>query len=210
MSPGGHLVTTAFACAGVYGSTGSVALTLGLAAGGFLIDIDHFVDYVLFERQRNLSPAAFLRYYLDGKTRRVVLMLHSYELFALLALLAWAVNSQWLWGWVLGMALHLPLDVVFNGKFATGGLVHFYSFIVRARRGFLAASFTDKTRLPAMENGFWVAFFRGGRLTERAEGAAPPSPVRTGWAAAPASGPRTSGRAQLRPACRASSRRAPR
>jgi hypothetical protein len=168
MSPGGHLVTTAIACAGVYAATGSPALTLGLAAGGFLIDVDHFVDYVLFERQRNLSPAAFLRYYLDGKTQRVVLMLHSYELFALLAALAWAINSEWLWGWVLGMALHLPLDVVFNGKFATGGLVHFYSFTVRARRGFQAAGFTDRTRLPAMEDGFWVAFFRGGRITDQA------------------------------------------
>jgi hypothetical protein len=171
MSPGGHLVTTAITCAGVYAATGSPALTLGLAAGGFLIDIDHVIDYVLFERQRNLSPAAFLRYYLDGKTRRVVLMLHSYELFALLAMLAWTTNSEWLWGWVLGMALHLPLDVVFNGKFATGGLVHFYSFTVRARAGFLASGFTDKKRLPAMEDGFWVAFFRGGRVTEPAPSA---------------------------------------
>ncbi len=168
MSPGGHLVTTALACAGAYAATGSTALTLGLAAGGFLIDVDHVIDYVLFERQRNLSPAAFLRYYLDGKTQRVVLMLHSYELFALLAMLAWVTNSPWLWGWVLGMALHLPLDVVFNGKFATGGLVHFYSFAVRARAGFRAARFTDKSRLPALEDGFWIAFFRGGRVKEAA------------------------------------------
>jgi hypothetical protein len=166
MSPGGHLVTTAIACAGVYAATGSPALTLGLAAGGFLIDIDHVIDYVLFEKQRDLRPASFLKYYLDGNTRRVVLMLHSYELFALLALLAWAANSAWLWGWVLGMALHLPLDVVFNGKFASGGLVHFYSFAVRARAGFLAERFADRSRLPALEDGFWVAFFRGGRIKE--------------------------------------------
>jgi hypothetical protein len=166
MSPGGHLVTTAITCAGVYAATGSPALTLGLAAGGFLIDIDHFIDYVLFERQKNLSPAAFLRYYFDGRARRVVLMLHSYELFAVLAMLAWATNSEWLWGWVLGMALHLPLDVIFNGKFATGGLVHFYSFAVRARAGFEAARFTDKRRLPSFSDGFVVAFFRGGRLQE--------------------------------------------
>ena len=61
MSPGGHLVTTALACAAVYAGTESVALTAGLAAGGFLIDVDHAVDYVLFERQRDLRPGSFLR-----------------------------------------------------------------------------------------------------------------------------------------------------
>src|SRR5262249_31008032 len=120
MSPGGHLVTTAIAGAAVYAATGSVALTAGLAAGGFLIDLDHVFDYVLFERQRDLRPSAFLRYYLEGRVRRVVLPLHSYELFAVLLLLAWTTNREWLWGYVLGMALHLPLDIVFNGRLVPG------------------------------------------------------------------------------------------
>ena len=97
MSPGGHLVTTALACAAVYAGTESVALTAGLAAGGFLIDVDHAVDYVLFERQRDLRPGSFLRYYLDGKVQRVVLVLHSYELLVLLAAIAWLTNVEWLW-----------------------------------------------------------------------------------------------------------------
>src|SRR6266508_2297664 len=115
MSPGGHLVTTALACAAVYAGTGSAALTAGLAAGGFLIDLDHVFDYVVFERQRDLRPAAFLRHYLEGRVRRVVLPLHSYELLALLVLMAWLSNCEWLWGYGLGMALHLPLDIIFNG-----------------------------------------------------------------------------------------------
>lgn len=159
-------MTTAVACAGVYAGTGSPALTAGLAAGGFLIDVDHVLDYVLFERQRDLRPAAFLRYYLEGRARRVVLVLHSYELLALLAMTAWLTGLEWLWGWVLGMMLHLPLDVIFNGKFATGGLVHFYSFAVRARAGFLAERFTDRSRLLAPAEGFWLAFFRGARLKD--------------------------------------------
>ena len=71
MSPGGHLVTTAATCAVVYAGTGSPALTAGLAAGGFLIDVDHVVDYVLFERQRDLRPGSFLRYYVNGRVQRV-------------------------------------------------------------------------------------------------------------------------------------------
>ena len=164
MSPGGHLVTTAVACAGIYAGTGDPALTAGLAAGGFLIDVDHIVDYVLFERQRDLRPASFLRYYLEGKAERVVLLLHSYELLVLLAGIAWVTQVAWLWGWVFGMLLHLPLDIIFNGKFASSGLFHFYSFTVRARAGFRAARFTDRPVRPATDAGFWTAFFKGARL----------------------------------------------
>ena len=164
MSPGGHLVTTAVACAAVYAGTGSAALTLGLAAGGFLIDVDHITDYVAFERQRDLRPSAFLRYYLEGRVRRVVLPLHSYELLACLVALAWLSNREWLWGYVLGMGLHLPLDIIFNGRLVPGGLVHFYSFACRARAGFLAERFADPSRLAPLDENFWVSFFRGARL----------------------------------------------
>jgi hypothetical protein len=168
VSPGGHLVTTAIACAAVYAETGSVGLIAGLAVGGFLIDIDHVFDYVVFERQRNLRPSAFLKYYLEGRVKRVVLPLHSYELMALLTLLAWAGNREWLWGYVLGTALHLPLDIVFNGRLVPGGLVHFYSFACRARAGFLAERFADPSRLAPLDENFWVSFFRGARLKDRA------------------------------------------
>jgi hypothetical protein len=166
ISPGGHLVTTALACAAVYAGTESVALTAGLAAGGFLIDVDHMVDYVLFERQRDLRPGSFLRYYLSGKVQRVVLVLHSYELLVLLAAVAWLTSVEWLWGWVFGMLLHLPLDIVFNGKFASGGLVPFYSFIVRARAGFRADRFVDRHPRPVAAEDFWAPFFRGAQLPD--------------------------------------------
>jgi len=168
MSPGGHLVTTTIACAAVYAGTGSAALTAGLAAGGFLIDVDHVLDYVLFERQRDLRPGTFLRYYVSGRPQRVVLLLHSYELLVLLAALAWVTRVEWLWGWVLGMLLHLPLDIIFNGKFASGGLIHFYSFIVRARAGFRADRFTDRARRPVSADSFLAAFFKGGQVEDGA------------------------------------------
>jgi hypothetical protein len=169
VSPGGHLVTTAIACAGVYAGTENVALTAGLAAGGFLIDVDHVVDYVLVERQRDLRPASFLRYYLGGRVERAVLILHSYELVAALAVVAWLGSLDWLWGWVFGALLHLPLDIIFNGKFASGGLVSFYSFTVRARCGFRLRCFTDRPARPVTD-AFWTAFFRGAQLAEEPAG----------------------------------------
>jgi membrane-bound metal-dependent hydrolase YbcI (DUF457 family) len=141
VSPGGHLFTTAVACAAVQAATGSAALTVGVAAGGFLIDLDHVLDYLAFEQQRDVRPATFLRYYLAGRTRTVVLLLHSYEVLALLALAAWAWNLEWLWGYVLGAAaLHLPLDIVFNGKVAGRNMVPFYSLSIAGAPAFVPSA----------------------------------------------------------------------
>src|SRR5262245_55765386 len=102
MSPGGHLVTTAAACAVSALVVASWPVTISLAVGGFLIDLDHAFDYVVFDRQRDLRPRAFLRYYLEGRVGRTVLVLHSYELFALLLLLNGHLDSPWLTGYLLG------------------------------------------------------------------------------------------------------------
>ena len=134
------------------------------------------VDYVLFERQRDLRPGSFLRYYLNGKAQRVVLVLHSYELLALLAAVAWSTNVDWLWGWVFGMLLHLPLDIIFNGKFASSVHDHFYSFIVRAHAGFRADRFTDRPRRPVSADGFLAAFFKGGQVEDGASSEPAPGP----------------------------------
>src|SRR2546430_743938 len=73
MSPGGHLVTTAVAAGVGLAATGSVPFAAGIVVGGFLIDVDHAMDYLIVERQRELTPAAFLRYYTEGRARRAVL-----------------------------------------------------------------------------------------------------------------------------------------
>jgi hypothetical protein len=158
MSPGGHLITTALACAGVYALTGSGALTAGVLAGGFLIDVDHVLDYVVVEGQRDLRPAAFLRYYSEQRMRRVALVLHSYELVALLVALAWATNWTPLWGYILGVALHLPLDVFFNGRLLSRNLIPFYSLAYRWRLGFRAEPLLGLA-IQRTAGSFWRSFF---------------------------------------------------
>jgi hypothetical protein len=167
VSPGGHLVTTAAACATAALTTGDVALTAAMAVGGFLIDVDHAFDYVVFERQRDLRPGAFLRYYLEGRTRRVVLALHSYELFAVLALAAWWSNASWLWGYLLGGLMHLGLDLIFNGELVPRSIVPFYSFTYRLAHRFEAASMLGEPTMAAPPSGFWRAFFRGASLADQ-------------------------------------------
>ena len=161
MSPGGHLLTTTVACAATAYATGSAPLTAAIFAGGFLIDLDHVVDYVVFERQTDLRPGAFLRYYVEGHIRRAVLVLHSYELFVLLAALAVWTQSVLLGGYLVGALLHLALDIVFNGRITPYSIAAFYSFSYR-----LAHRFDAKALLGIAERHtegrFWSMFFNNG------------------------------------------------
>lgn len=171
MSPGGHFVTTVAATVGAVAlSAGAppaatLSLAAGIVAGGFLIDVDHFADYVLVERQRNLRPRAFLRYYLGGRARRTVLALHSYELFALLGALAWWLDPLPLWGYLLGALMHLALDIVFNGEQTPRSIAAFYSFGYRLAHRFDSAALLgpmDDRTVPAP---FWTAFFAGATVS---------------------------------------------
>jgi len=158
MSPGGHLATTAIACA-VAAVHQQWALAAGIAAGGFLIDVDHAVDFVAFDGKRDLRPGAFLRYYTEGHMHRAVLVLHSWELFALLAALAWTSGAAWLIGYVAGGLMHLALDLVYNGRLTPHSIVMFYSFTYRAAHRFQAARLLGVSPPRPMPEGFWAAFF---------------------------------------------------
>jgi hypothetical protein len=165
MSPGGHLVTTVAACAATAYATGSAPLAAAVFAGGFLIDIDHMVDYVVFEKQRDLRPAAFLRYYVEGHIRRAVLVLHSYELFALLGALVWWTQSPLLGGYLVGALMHLALDIVFNGRITPYSIAAFYSFSYRLAHRFDAEALLGiKER--AVNGSFWAMFFSNGEALQ--------------------------------------------
>ncbi|HYS18773.1 MAG TPA: hypothetical protein VET45_17765 [Candidatus Binatia bacterium] len=173
MSPGGHLVTTVLAACGVAATTGSLPLTAGVAVGGFLIDVDHLADYLVVERRRDLRPSAFLRYYLEGHARRVVLILHSYELFALLALMAWWHASPALSGYLMGALMHLVLDIIFNGKLTPRSIWAFYSFGYRLAHHFDADALFGR-ELRDVPTSSWGAFFVGARSGPRTRGARGP------------------------------------
>jgi hypothetical protein len=75
-------------------------------------------------------------------------------------------NLEWLWGYVLGAAtLHLPLDIVFNGKVAGRNLVPFYSLVYRGRADFQTERLLDTRRRAAPPSRFWSAFFVGAVVT---------------------------------------------
>ena len=173
MSPGGHLVTTAAVCAATAYTTGSGPLTAAVAGGGFFIDLDHAIDYVAFDRQRDLTPAAFLRHYLEGRVRYTVLALHSYELFAVLAAIAWWIHAPLLSAYLVGALMHLALDIVFNGRITPYSIAAFYSFGYRLAHRFDAVALLGIAEPRPVSRGLWRAFFEGAPPLTRL---APPAP----------------------------------
>jgi hypothetical protein len=144
MMPGGHLATSVVLAAGAYVTTGSFELAAGCVAGGFFIDTDHYLDYIVFERQwRRPGPASFLRYYFTNKPVRIVLPLHSYELMTLLAIIAVRSPMPLLVGYLIGAAMHLAFDIAINGDHALRHRFLFYCFAYRAHLNFRAADLLD-------------------------------------------------------------------
>ena len=137
--PGGHLATSLILSTTTYYATGSVEASAGAFAGGFLIDVDHYLDYLLFEKQwRRPSPVSFLQYYFTNCPRKLVLPLHSVELMS--ALLALILVHPWplIVGYWVGAFMHLTLDVLVNGEYGLKRPMGFYVFSYRARNRFAA------------------------------------------------------------------------
>jgi hypothetical protein len=111
------------------------------------------------EGQRDLRPGTFLRHYTEGRVERAVLVLHSWELFAVLVALAWSSGAAWLVGYVAGGLMHLALDLVFNGRYTPNSIVLFYSLTYRAAHRFDAGRLLGESPPRPAAQGFWHAFF---------------------------------------------------
>lgn len=149
MKPGGHLATAVALSGAGYLVTGSPELAGGCFAGGFLIDLDHYSDYLIFEGQwRRPGPREFLRYNFTYRFQRAVLPLHSMELLGILALLIPAWPHPALLGYLIGALLHIGLDILINGEHILRRPVLFYWFAYRAAQGFSAERLIARLSIP--------------------------------------------------------------
>jgi hypothetical protein len=113
--------------------------------------------------------------------RRTVLVLHSWELFALLAVTAWLTGWPWLIGWLVGSLMHLILDLIFNGRLTPRSIVAFYSFAYRAAHRFDAAALLGAEERSPVDFRFWRAFFGASDTPRRVlDSTADASPRRRG------------------------------
>ena len=172
--PGGHLVTAAALSGVVYAKTGSAAAATGCFLGGFLIDADHYFDYIFIDRQwRRPWPAAFLRHYFEVRFKRLVLPLHSWEVLGMLVGISVVSGAPLLVGYVAGAIMHLLFDILINGEHGLKNPIWFYSFVFRARHGFLASRLLHPVspRVVPINAQFWRIrpMTRGGSLSQSTE-----------------------------------------
>jgi hypothetical protein len=144
MMPGGHLATSIALGGAVYAATGSPEAVAGCFAGGFLIDVDHYLDYLIFEKQwRRPGPRSFLSYYFRLSPRKLVLPLHSIELMTILLAVSVFHPAPLLVGYWFGAAMHMTFDVLINGECALKRAFLFYFFSYRASKQFAATNLMD-------------------------------------------------------------------
>ena len=144
MMPGGHLATSFALSAIAYVTTRSVEAAAGCFAGGFLIDVDHYLDYLFFEKQwRRPGPVSFLRYYFSYSPKKLVLPLHSAEFMTLLLGIMLVHPWPLLVGYWVGALMHLICDILVNGDYALRRPVLFYVFAYRAAHRFSAEPLMD-------------------------------------------------------------------
>ena len=142
--PGGHLATSLALSGAAYAASGSIEAATGCFAGGFLIDVDHYLDYLIFEQQwRRPGPVSFLSYYFTFSPKKLVLPLHSAELMTLLLLVIAVYPVPLLIGYWIGAMMHLVFDVLVNGDHALKRPIPFYVFTYRAWHRFAAEELLD-------------------------------------------------------------------
>ena len=126
-----HVAASVVVSGGIYATTGSLLMTAVSFAAGWLVDCDHFLDYVL-EHGPRFDYQYFFRTFSEHRYRRARLFLHGWEWPAALLWAAWQT------GWhpvAVGLAAgwfhHLVLDQ--SGNVCR---LHAYSIVGRALHRF--------------------------------------------------------------------------
>jgi hypothetical protein len=126
-----HIGASIIASTATYVLSDSATMAAVALVSGIFIDSDHFLDYVVMQRPPYSIKRCFDIYY-NSKLTHVFLLLHSWELIAILALVAMASNGETvITGLLIGFGHHLLLDQIFNHPHPLG-----YFFIFRAFSGF--------------------------------------------------------------------------
>ena len=123
-----HLLLAAAISLAIYGTYKNIPYIVFFIAGAIFIDLDHFIDYFLYYGLRFNLKDFFTRGFLfSGK---IYIILHSWELCIIAAVLGAMLESVHLLFFSLGMFVHLIVDY-FNSRSI---LFHFLTY--RIAKGF--------------------------------------------------------------------------
>ena len=101
-------------------------MSITVFLSGIFIDLDHLLDYFIYEKKIELDLKDF--FYKCGTLtlEKEPLILHSYELITVLAIVSYFINNYIIVGLLLGLGTHIVFDIFTNKVYFLG-----YSFIFR-------------------------------------------------------------------------------
>ena len=139
MGPVYHFIATSIVSGTIYLASKSESCLIISFVGGFLIDLDHVIDYYLHQGF-NLKVRHFLEFCFKRKFTHLTLIFHSLELLILfwLAIYFFKLGNFWL-ALGLGVTQHMLFDLVVNRDiFKTP---YFYFLTLRILNGFRVKEF---------------------------------------------------------------------
>ena len=108
-----HLYTSTALGGILYAVTRSWQLAVSSFLSGVFIDIDHILDFLLFSDEK-FSVKNLFSWCCSGRWKKITLLLHSYEIYFILIIIAYYFPSEILLGILFGAGLHMILDQARN------------------------------------------------------------------------------------------------
>ncbi len=122
-------------------------MAIASLVSGILIDTDHVIDYII-EYGLRFDVKDFFRSCYERRFRRALLILHAWELLAVMGAAAWLTRwNPWVVGLLAGYGQHMVLDQIGNRPHALGYFLlwrNMNKFVLRRTFPGRAAGETDK------------------------------------------------------------------
>ncbi|MCX5781983.1 MAG: hypothetical protein NT145_04685 [Elusimicrobia bacterium] len=125
-----HIAVSSIVSLGLYAWTQSFPIAISSFLAGFLLDLDHLIDYWR-EHPIKFDLIHFFKTCEEFRLVKVYLFLHSIELLLPLGFLAYYSRSPWVLGFLIGFSQHMLFDHLLNPVFP-----YTYSFFYRWNKGF--------------------------------------------------------------------------
>lgn len=142
MKPTAHLTTSFAVSATIYLSTRSIVFSVVSFFTGFLIDVDHLIDFIR-EYGLKSTPQKFFIVFHESRFAKLLLLFHAWEWLLVLCALALVFNGNMIiLGLFTGMLHHLILDQCANGVTPLG-----YSLLYRTVNRFSTSKIVSENAL---------------------------------------------------------------
>ena len=105
-----HIASSVVVSGLLYAFFCSWKLAVANLIAGVFIDIDHVIDFVV-ECGKDFDVRNFFKVFNNHLTEKVFVFLHSWELLAILSIIAWLTTwNVWVMGLLIGYAVHMTMD----------------------------------------------------------------------------------------------------